>query len=62
MCPLSAHFHGFWASGDAEGFGGGPRSGNRRMERKYKNRGNELKESLKTKDITFDCGAKRTQI
>jgi hypothetical protein len=48
--------------GDAEGFRGGPRSGNRRMARKYKNRGNELKESLKTKDITFYCHAKRTQI
>jgi hypothetical protein len=48
--------------GDAEGFGSCPGPETHRIARKHKNRGNELKESLKTKDITFYCDAKRTQI
>jgi hypothetical protein len=49
-------------TGGAGGFGSGLGRETHRIARKYKNRGNELKESLKTKDITFYCHAKRTQI
>jgi len=48
--------------GGAGGFGSGLGPETHRIARKYKNRGNELKESLKTKGITFYCHAKRTQI
>ncbi len=41
---------------------GGPPSETARATRIYDNRGNEPKESLKIKDITFYCHAKRTQI
>ena len=41
---------------------GGPPSETAKVTRIYNNRGNEAKKSLKTKEVTRYCNAKRTQI